>query len=370
MERRLARGRRIGIGSFRIVLRSWTRKPDPSHNANPMGKLQTFKKRSLQKKKNPAQRQRAQGMVTRAKEDPSLRVVLAVSLGFLFDEALISRIKNLPKKWRETSIQWMPISIASGFGGPSEKSRSADMNIYLEKLTHFWQSFGVQSYQILWPKGILQSFSIRAQVALFLKEAKRQRAQLIVAFKSDRPLVESFFMGRFSETLMMSSRIPILILPSQSGKEISLRKMALAVDPETLPPKNLAEELMKIATFVEEIHLVHWIYKPNSAAMKLNLFLEQHKSFYERQKLESQSYFEEVVKMLSSMNIRISFETLTSDRGLLQDIQQVAELQNCNVLGAIHISHAKSEHTIGSTTRQLARASTLPFFIFHKGFRS
>lgn len=214
-----------------------------------------------------------------------------------------------------------------------------------------------------------EGYSPGAEVASFLNTAEKDGTDLIVVNTYSRNRMEKFFMGSFTETLLLKSKIPVLIVPPHSKSLEKLEKMFY--------PTDLSEESFEIfksflgspVNFSSSVSLYHRVFEASDILaqsanfglgggwMTIEPFIGEEVLAQGKLADQWKAY---AVRKGFSCDVKVEH----NPDYLPEVIIQRALEQNSDIIALPTTAGKLDAVLLGSTARQVARRSEIPVMVW------
>ncbi len=231
--------------------------------------------------------------------------------------------------------------------------------LYLEK---------TQIPQVLPPKILLENKpSLRQSVRTILDYAKSSRFNLIALGTHSRKGLSRFFLGSFAETMILNSKVPLLVIGPQTLSH-QMDHILFATDLGKNSAK-LFEKVLDLAKSLDaKITLFHSIPHPVEAVVQTGVYLlgggwltwPNFISQEEDKKRKIAERYQEIARK-NDIELQIIIDTTPSSTSSL--ILKEANEKSASIIAMAAESGALKAAIAGSTTRQVVREAPCPVWI-------
>lgn len=224
--------------------------------------------------------------------------------------------------------------------------------------------------KLLPPRVLLhQRFSLRSLVQHFTHYAESTATDLIVVGTHGRKGLSRLLLGSFAESLLLQSKIPILVVGTHSQEKMNFERILFASDLEGQPTETSFPHLLKIAKQMKsEITLLHAIPRPFGPAFQSGVYLfsgawatipnfleEEGKKQLERAQLWKNEAKKEKVELRTVVDVDTS--------GIVSSILRQAEQLQSGLIVMEAKSGPIASTIVGSLTRQVIRQAPCPVWV-------
>jgi nucleotide-binding universal stress UspA family protein len=212
--------------------------------------------------------------------------------------------------------------------------------------------------------------SMRATVKTFLRAVQKAKAECIVAATHARHGIDRLLMGSFTETLLLMSKIPVLVVPPQSNNHRAVKRILAPVELAKANKKFRADLILLAKRFGAEVVLFHKLPDP------LDPIIQQGVYSLGGGWVSVQSYLEqglasttESLRQLQAEMIKHGVPTThvldSSPQALVDSIHEACKVQKCDLIALQTKSGPWSSALLGSVARSLVRTAQVPVWIQH-----
>ncbi|MCB0369222.1 MAG: universal stress protein [Bdellovibrionales bacterium] len=200
--------------------------------------------------------------------------------------------------------------------------------------------------------------------------AEKSKATLIVAHTKNRKTTNPFRIGSFSETLMATAKVPVLLLNQKTKSSNKIPTILFPTD-FSLKSKNALKNLIPFAkTFNSSILLYNQIEFPN-------LYMSDFSEIRNANSLNFNALMDEAEKMRQNKarkwqnflkKEKISSKVITKRqiKYLANEIIEIAEENKVNLIAIGTNSGPMIQSLLGSVTKDILSEASCPVLIFHK----
>jgi len=210
--------------------------------------------------------------------------------------------------------------------------------------------------------------SLRSDVKKLCDYAKKEKAQILVLQTHGRRGVERFFLGSFAETVLLTSKVPVLLFNPEAELPKAVHRILLPVD---LSPgsKAAAKKLIPYAKKLgAEVMIYHKMPDPIEPIVQSGVYmagggwinLEQFrtKDFGKRSKS-----CEDLVDLFKKSGVKAQAHVDDQPGLIAERIRQSCEKNSCGMVAVLSQSGPIETLLMGSITRDLARELRHPLFV-------
>ena len=214
------------------------------------------------------------------------------------------------------------------------------------------------------------SVSTSADVKKINQFAVKQSVDLILCSKHTRSDFSTIFLGSFTESLLMASKVPLLIVPNRKQKIDSLKNIAFPVD----LVHNQGVVFRKLAQFVKEfsgrLSLVHKLPSPvdpllqNSSYMLGGGWISVGEFF----KLDIKQRKDKLAKLQTKMagfGVKVKTEMITEPGSIAEGVRKLQKEQAVDMIALNSRARSRTSYFLGSVARAITKEVDCPIWIFH-----
>jgi nucleotide-binding universal stress UspA family protein len=224
----------------------------------------------------------------------------------------------------------------------------------------FAKSIGLSDPKIIRHK----SRSIRASIQALLKYADSSSADLIVTGTHGRSGLDRFLLGSFAETLLLQSKLPVLVVhPGWKAKPIE--RILFPTD-FGKSSKNTLKRVIEIArAWDAELVIHHTIERPIEPVFQSGLYLMGGgwvplTEFLNAEEERGQELLNEYKKIAEKAGIKVRTSLDNTSLSVTSSIEEQARRENVSLIAIEARSGAARAALLGSISRQVIRnASSL-----------
>ena len=212
--------------------------------------------------------------------------------------------------------------------------------------------------------------SLRQAVKSLVSRAKTEQANLIVVGTHARRGFSRFFLGSFTETLLLQSKIPVLVV-NPSSKPRPMDRILFPTDFST-PSKAAFRKVVALSRALGgRITLLHVIPHPIEPVFQSGVYLlgggwvsvpEFMQKTEENQRKIAQTWVQEAAR--TGVDVDIVFES--GLKGVYSAILSQAEALKAGLIAMAAESGPVASTLMGSVTRQVVRDASCPVWIMRR----
>lgn len=221
------------------------------------------------------------------------------------------------------------------------------------------------------PKVLVQSVATKKRSVEVLSDyAKQKRAQLIVLATHARTGMVRFFLGSFAETMILHSRIPVLLVGPRITSPKKLKKILFPTDLGGASEKAFKRFLPILKQLDAHVTLFHSVPNPVEPVVQSGIYLlggawvPVHQFFLEdiAKRKKRLRTFENYARRA---NVSVSSYVDETGSSISKAIVHFAQRESFNLIAMLAQSGALTTAFIGSLTRQVSRHAHCPVWILH-----
>ncbi|OQW46408.1 MAG: hypothetical protein A4S09_05410 [Proteobacteria bacterium SG_bin7] len=282
--------------------------------------------------------------------------------------ARILRAKVEPVFILSPNVFYLPID----YFVPPEKSEY--ITIAQRELNSLLQSFGSKRFL---PGRVLcdDAFTRRGTIQTFVTYAKGRNAVLIFSPTQGRRGLPRFWLGSFTETLLMYSPIPIITVNPKTKAKLRFQNVIYPTDLSSHSQKTLNAFLPVAKLMNAKIHLLHGLQgSMTNATLAYEGLSDVAFNFYTQEMKRIKKSREKQIgawaKICKSHGVNTTTEIAEDQTQVLDTVLKVAKRKKANLIAMATTSGPFENLMTGGITRQVVRYADIPVWIMHQQRRS
>ncbi|MGE0528994.1 MAG: universal stress protein [Bdellovibrionales bacterium] len=226
----------------------------------------------------------------------------------------------------------------------------------------------LQGDPVTWKVVTCKESGQRASVNALLSHAKKAKAECIVLSTHARKGLERWALGSFAETLMLASKIPLIVVNPSYSVPSAIQKILVPTDLSKRSEKFVLS-LTRFAKSVGAEMILYYkqpdpldpivqqgVYALGGGWVSVQSYMDEELSAKTKQlqKLES---------VISSKGVPVRHIVETSPTALVESINKAATDHGCDLTAVLTHAGALTAALLGSVARGLVRHSPVPVFV-------
>ncbi|OFZ19907.1 MAG: hypothetical protein A2X94_14725 [Bdellovibrionales bacterium GWB1_55_8] len=223
--------------------------------------------------------------------------------------------------------------------------------------------------ETLRPKVIIQNFSSTSQaVATLADYAVKTGAELIVAGSHGRTGVKRLLLGSFAETLLLSSRIPVMIVGPVMRRSYDLGKIVFATDFGGSSDQAFRNVVHFAAELRASLRLFHAIPSPIEPVFQSGVYLlggawmPVH-AYFAHETERHRKHAEQWAKWACAQGVQTESHIETTPGSIADKVIAYARAENAGMIAMDAHSGPIASSLLGSITRQVVRHADCPVWV-------
>lgn len=208
----------------------------------------------------------------------------------------------------------------------------------------------------------------RSAVHALIAHAKKVGADCIVIFTHGRTGLERVALGSFAETLILTSKIPVLVLNPSSKVPANVKKILVPTDLSRKSEKFVTSIADYAKNIGAEIVLYHkqpdpldpiiqqGVYSLGGGWVSVQSFIDEEWE----QKNKKLTHLEDEIR---KRHVPVSHVVDSSPGGLIESIEKAAKENGADMVSVLTQSGSWSAVLLGSVARGLVRSSPVPVLV-------
>lgn len=225
--------------------------------------------------------------------------------------------------------------------------------------------------EFLPPEIIFAKTSSHRRMASFLaKYAEKKNAYMIFANTRAKKTWNPLRLGGFAETLVVSSKVPVLLLNSLAQPSATIPSILFPTDFSN-DSKNALMSLQPLAeAFKSKVILYHQVGNPNYYVSEFEgpwqgrpVVVESMLKDMETSRTKDAK---DLAELLKQQNVRSSILVQRGRKNVSADIVEIAKKNNVNLIALASSSGPVTQAILGSVSRDVLLQAHCPVLIFHR----
>lgn len=284
---------------------------------------------------------------------------------------LITELKIWAKRL-DCDVQPVTIFSQSTFNLPSDISlpwKNRLQDIAHTAVSRYFKKTAAKGF--LPPEIVFASALSNRKMALEMaKYAEKNNAQLVFANTRAKKTWNPFRLGGFAETLVASSRVPVLLLNTRATPSSRIPSILFPTDFSKNSKNALAMLAPWAKAFKAKVMLFDQVEVPNiypsefsDIAQTQTLNLESMMKGVERSRLKKGTEWSE---LLEKQNVKTSLIVQRQRKYLAADILAAATKEKANLIAIASQSSPTTQAILGSVARDIMLQAKCPVLIFYR----
>lgn len=210
--------------------------------------------------------------------------------------------------------------------------------------------------------------STRASTRTLAKYARTVEAEMIVVGSHARRGMARYFVGSFAESLLLQSKIPVMVVNPSAKIRGSLRKILFPTDFETHSFETFKGLLEFARIFGAQVVVHHAMKDPITPVFQSGVYLlgggwVPVRTFLEHEEVTRKKQAELWMRTVRKMRVDVDFRFDREATGTADSVIRVSEEIGADLIAMAAHSGPVSTALLGSVTRQVLRASKVPVWV-------
>lgn len=208
----------------------------------------------------------------------------------------------------------------------------------------------------------------RAAVQSLIKYAAKIKADCIVISTHARAGLERLAMGSFAETLILTSKIPVLVLKPATQVPHTVHKILVPTDLSKESERFIASVADDAKKLHAEIVLFHKQPDPLDPIIQQGVYSlgggwVSVQSYIDDELEQKNRKITKIEDMLRKRGVPVSHVIDSSPAGLIESIERAAKDNDADMVSVLTRSGSWSAALLGSVARGLVRSSMIPVLV-------
>ncbi|MBY0471808.1 universal stress protein [bacterium] len=218
---------------------------------------------------------------------------------------------------------------------------------------------------------IVESHSTLFQtIKTFISHAQRLRADLIVVGTHSRKGISRFFLGSFAETLLLYSKIPVLVAGSRTENQPTKgSRPILFITDFVHHSRKTFEKVVRLAKERRsKVVLFHVIPHPIEPFVKLGVYLlaggfVTYPDFVTQEEQRKKQIADEYVQLAKKQGVTVEIYFDRGNRGTVPAVIDQAKKMKAGLIAMAAQSGPTAAAVLGSIARQVVRSAPCPVWV-------
>lgn len=210
--------------------------------------------------------------------------------------------------------------------------------------------------------------SIRSGAKKLSEFAKRIGADVIIVKSTNRSSVAKFFLGSFAETLLLSSKVPTIVVSPKGKVTLEFNKILFPTDFSASSKRAYTKLLHWAKSLKASVTIYHKIPTQVDPIMvggiyATGAYITPEEYLVERF-TDANSEGNKWIEFAKKRGVKAELEISNSVRSLSEDILQVAKKKKMKMISLVSVATKIETILIGSVARNLVRNASLPILVW------
>ena len=200
--------------------------------------------------------------------------------------------------------------------------------------------------------------------------AIKNSVDLILCANHTRSDLSRMFLGSFTESLLMVSKVPLLIVPNRKEKITSLGNVAFPVDLINNQSASFKKLGDFVSTFGSKLTLLHKIPTPIDPLLQNSSYLMgggwiSVGEFFKLDIGQRKQRLNKLKEKMASYGVKAKVELLSDPGSIAESVQNYKEAKRINLIALNTSAKTKTTYFLGSVARAITKEVDCPIWIFH-----
>ncbi len=216
-----------------------------------------------------------------------------------------------------------------------------------------------------------EAFTLRGTVNSFIKYARDRKATLIFSPTQARRGFPRFWLGSFTETLLMYSPVPVITVNPQVKGPLRFHTVIYPTDLSDASKATLISFLPLAKSFNAKIHLLHALQGFGTVSALAseglsNVAFSYYNKEIKRIRAKREKQLQSWIKLCKRYGVGTTAEILASEKQVLDMVLKSAKKNHANLIAMATTSGPVENVMTGGITRQVVRYSEVPVWVMHQ----
>jgi len=207
-----------------------------------------------------------------------------------------------------------------------------------------------------------------AAAKALIQYATKLKAECLIISTHGRTGLERIAMGSFAETVILTSKIPVLVINPAHKVPHEVKKILVPTDLSQKSEKFIESVADYAKSLKAEIVLFHKQPDPLDPLIQQGVYSlgggwVSVQSFIDEELAQKNKRVEKLEKMLRKRHIDVSHVFDSSPEGLIESIERAAKENDADMVSVLTQSGSWGAALLGSVARGLVRNSSLPVLV-------
>lgn len=217
------------------------------------------------------------------------------------------------------------------------------------------------------PKIIVQKeLSLRKAAQALVAFATQKHAELIVVCSHQKKGVSRLFLGSFAETLLLLSKVPLLVIHPKNPPIRKFKRLGFPTDFSAQDAKTFRKVISLAQRLKMSISLIHQVdYQALSPVIGIEMDLNR-KEFEKRWFAQKQKQLDQFRKLAEKRGVKVDTYLLQEGKDSIPDaICRFAKRKHLDLLLVTAHRGQLASFLLGSFARAVVRAAPCPVWVLH-----
>lgn len=216
-----------------------------------------------------------------------------------------------------------------------------------------------------------EGFTKRSSLQTLSDYAKSEKASFIAVSTYARTGIPRFFIGSFSETLLIHSQVPLLFVPPKSTPLKKIKTILFPTDLSVSSKQAFKKILALALEHKAEIVLFHQVPNPIEPYLTAGMQLLGGNyipvsQYLDQERLARADKLKNWQKEAADLKIKSSVVIETKTKPISDSITKCATSKKVSLIAMVSTSGPIAATFVGSIARQVVRQSPCPVWVLHK----